>query len=153
LGQRIQSGGGLLYLPLTSGLQIYDLPHAQIVRIYGGLGLSTTAKHAIALDDAGQTIYAISPTGLEVAVLDAVPVSLGHVTPNSGSAGTQLVIRGSGFTSATQLTIGGVQVVSTLVDANTLQIKTPALSPGGVRISVTNPNGDHFDLDAAFTAN
>ena len=153
LGQRIQSGGGLLYLPLTNGVQIYDLPHAHLLRTYGGLSLSTNTKHTIALDDAGQTIYAISPTGLEVAMLDSVPISIGHVTPSSGSAGTQLVVRGSGFTSATLLTIGGIPVVPTLVDANTLQIKTPALPPGGVRISVTNPNGDHFDLDAGFTAN
>ncbi len=153
LGQRIQSGGGLLYLPLTNGLQIYDLPHAQLLRVYSGLTLSTTAKRTIALDDAGQTIYAISPTGLEVAMLDSVPVSIGHVTPAAGSAGAQLVIRGSGFTSASQVTIGGVPVVPTFVDANTLQIVAPALPPGSVRVSVSNPNGDHFDLDSAFTAN
>lgn len=152
-GRLIQSGGGLLYLPLTDGLQIYDLPHARLMRIYGGLSLSTGALHTIASDDTGRTIYAISPTGLQIATLDLVPLGIGHATPPSGPTGTQVTIRGSGFTSSTQVQIGGVNVTPQFVDVNTLKIVVPALPPGSVRITAINPNGDRFDLDAAFTVN
>ena len=153
-GQRLHASGGLLYLPLVDGLQIYDLPHAHLLRIYGGLSISSRARSTIATDDTGQTVYALSPLGLEIATLDSVPLSIGHVSPASGpaSGGTSLTIRGSGFTSGTQVRIGGVSVPTVFLDANTLRIVTPTLPKGSPRITVVNPSGESFDLDAVFVS-
>jgi len=154
-GQRVQSGGGLLYLPLVNGLHIYDLPHGRLLRMYGGLSLSTTALHTISLDDSGQYIYAISPTGLQIATLDSVPLSIGHISPTSAAAGggTTLTVRGSGFTSATQVVVGGATVAAQFVDSNTLRFISPPLPPGNVRVTVKDSSGNQVDLDTALTSN
>ena len=39
------------------------------------------------------------------------------------------------------------------VDMNTLTVTTPPLAAGPQQILITNPNGDSYSLDAAFTAN
>jgi hypothetical protein len=124
------------------------------LRIYGGLSISNGARSTIATDDTGQTVYALSPLGLEIATLDSLPLSIGHVSPASGpaSGGTPLTIRGSGFTSGTQVRIGGVSVPTLFLDANTLSIVTPTLPKGSPRITVVNPSGESFDLDAGFVS-
>jgi hypothetical protein len=150
-GTLIHPSGGLMYLPLTNGLHIYDLAHARLLRSYAGLTLSTSANKTMAFDDAGQTIFAISPTGLQIAQLDSVPLSIGHVDPSvAGSGGgASITVRGSGFTPSSMLLVGGTTIPHTFVDANTLSANLPSLPVGNLRVSVTNANGERFDLDDA----
>jgi IPT/TIG domain-containing protein len=64
-----------------------------------------------------------------------------------------LTIRGSGFKSGATVTVGGKSAATSFVDINTLTVTTLALSPGSQQILITNPDGDAYTLDAAFTAN
>ena len=150
-GTLIHASGGLMYLPLTNGLHIYDLAHASLLRSYAGLNLSTAADKTIAIDDAGQSIFAITPSGLQIAQLDSVPLSIGHVDPGvvGSGGGSSITVRGSGFATSTTLVIGGVTIAHQFVDANTLTANLPALPTGSLRVSVANTNGDQFDLDDA----
>jgi len=153
-GRRVHPSGGLLYLPQVDGVLLFDLQNATVARAYSGLNLAATQVGTIAIDETGQIIYAISPSGIEVATLDSVPLTLGHVSPEAGpsAGGTPVTLRGSGFTSGTQANFGGVPVTPTFVDSNTIKIVTPKLTPGRVRVSVIQ-SGERYDLDAAFQAN
>jgi len=148
-GSVLHPSGGLFYLPLLNGLHIYDLVHARLVRSYGGLQLSPGAVKTIALDDLGQTLFAISPTGLQIARLDSVPLSIGNLSSSvvSSSGGTKLTVRGSGFTSNTVVSIAGKVVPSNFVDGNTLQVTLPMLTAGTAPVSVQNPDGSSFALE------
>lgn len=81
-----------------------------------------------------------------------VALSLASVIPATGSTGTQVTLRGSGFVSGSTVTFGTSQVPATYVDQNTLTAIIPALSTTGpVRITVTNPGGSTYSYDALFS--
>jgi hypothetical protein len=109
----------------------------------------------LTIDENGQRIFAFTTSGLTVVQLATVPLSIGTISPASAPAlgGAMLTIRGSGFQSAATVTIGGKSAATTLVDMNTLTVTTPPLTAGPQQIIITNPNGDSYSLDAAFTAN
>ena len=83
-----------------------------------------------------------------------VPLSVGTISPASAPAagGTSLTIRGSGFQSGTQATLGGKSLTVTFKDQNTLIFTTPALFPGALQLVLTNPDGESVSLDGAFVA-
>ena len=82
-------------------------------------------------------------------------MGIGTIAPSTVAAagGTALTIRGSGFQSATTLSINGKTVTVTFKDLNTLLVVTPVLSPGPQQITLTNPDGEAISLDAAIIAN
>ncbi len=93
--------------------------------------------------------------GVTIVTLARVPLGVGTLTPASGpaSGGTQIIIRGSGFQSGVNATIGGKTATVTFKDMNTLMVVTPAVAAGAQRVSITNPDGETISLDAAFLAN
>jgi hypothetical protein len=109
----------------------------------------------LAIDENGQRIFALTSSGLTVVQLATVPLSIGTISPTSAPAagGIILTIRSSGFQSGAAVTIGGKPAPVTFKDLSTLTLITPQLAPGPQQIAVTNPNGDSYTLDAAFTAN
>jgi hypothetical protein len=68
------------------------------------------------------------------------------------AGGTVVTIRGSGFLSGARVTVGGTAASVNFIDADTLEVTTPAMSAGPQRIVVTNPDGESDALDAAFAA-
>ena len=72
---------------------------------------------------------------------------------NSHVTGATVTIRGSGFESGTTVSFGTTATSATFVDSMTLQAVVPALPSGPVQITVTNPDGSRYALDAAFTVN
>lgn len=116
----------------------------------------------LATDENGQRLFAITSTdgtrqnaALTIVQLAAVPLGIGAITPSTvpATGGASLTIRGSGFQSATTLSINGKPATVTLKDSNTLLVVIPALTPGSQQISITNPDGETVSLDAAFVAN
>jgi hypothetical protein len=109
----------------------------------------------LAIDENGQRLFALTTSGLTVVQLANVPLGIGSISPSSGPAagGTNLTIRGSGFQTGIQGTIGGKTAPVTFKDINTLTLTTPALSAGPQQIVLTNPDGESISLDAAFLAN
>jgi hypothetical protein len=106
----------------------------------------------LAIDATGQHLYMITNKGLTVAELDAVPLSIGSVTPATGPAGTQVKVRGSGFLPGMTASTNGVAAAVSYVDADTLQLTIPSLPVGAVQITLKNPDGQTYVLDDAYTA-
>jgi IPT/TIG domain len=116
----------------------------------------------LATDENGQHLFAITSVdgtpqkaALTIVQLSAVPLGIGTIAPTTVAAtgGPTLTVRGSGFQSATTLTINGKSASVTFKDANTLLAVTPNLTPGPQQILITNPDGESVSLDAAFIAN
>jgi hypothetical protein len=121
------------------------------------LSTNTTALlgQFLAIDENGQRIFAITSSGLTVVQLASVPLGIGTLSPASGpsAGGTLVTLRGSGFKSATAVTLGGKPAKVTFKDMNTLTFTTPVLPVGAIQMVVTNPDGETAALDAAFAAN
>jgi IPT/TIG domain len=105
----------------------------------------------LATDENGQRLFAITSSdgtaqhaALTVVQLASVPLGIGTISPATApaSGGTTLTIRGSGFHSATTVSIGGRAAGVTFKDPNTLSVVTPSLTSGPQRITVTNPDGE-----------
>jgi IPT/TIG domain len=105
-------------------------------------------------DQNGQHIFAITTSGLTILQLANVPLGIGSLSPSSGAVagGTSVTIRGSGFLSSTQATLGGKSANVTFKDGSTLLVTTPALSAGPQQLTLTNADGESISLDAAFVA-
>jgi hypothetical protein len=116
----------------------------------------------LSTDENGQRLFAITSSdgtaqnaGVTIVTLASVPLGIGTLTPANGpaAAGTTLTVRGSGFQTATTVTVGGKPATVTFKDINTLTVVTPALTTGAQCVSITNPDGETVSLDAAYTAN
>jgi hypothetical protein len=116
----------------------------------------------LATDETGQRLFALTSSdgtpqnaALTVVQLAAVPLAIGAITPSTVAAtgGATLTLRGSGFQSATTLSINGKAAAVTFKDATTLLIVTPTLTPGPQQLTLTNPDGETISLDAALIAN
>jgi hypothetical protein len=176
-GLALHPSGALLYQPfltgpapgapstlgLQGGVDILD-SHTGLLRLriflpepLATLSTDIDALHGsfLAIDENGQRIFALTTSGLTVIQLATVPLSIGTISPASApaSGGTILTIRGSGFQSGATVTIGGKSAPATFKDINTLTVIAPAVTLGPQQIAVTNPNGDSYALDAAFTYN
>src|SRR4029077_14245694 len=97
-------------------------------------------------------IYLITNNGLTRVQLSSAPLSVGHLTPSVGPAGTSVTIRGSGFQQTTSVSANGSAATATFVDANTLRATIPNIAAGPVQVTVANPTGGTYSLDNAFTA-
>jgi hypothetical protein len=104
-------------------------------------------------DETGTKLFSAGLSGITISQLAAAPLSVIRVTPNSGAAGTQVTIRGSGFESGTIVKFGGTQVSASVVDGMTMTADMPALSAGPVQLTVINPDGTQYSYDAAFHVN
>ncbi len=116
----------------------------------------------LTIDENGQRLFAITSSdgtaqnaALTIVQLAAVPLGLGTIQPSAISAtgGATLTIRGSGFVNGTAVAVNGQPATVTFKDANTLSVTLPALTAGPQQLAITNPDGETFSLDAAFTAN
>ena len=104
-------------------------------------------------DEANNRLFLITNRGLTLVNLETPPLSIGYLSPATGpaSGSTDVKIRGSGFQPGATVTFGGTTVQGTFVDSSTLQVSTPSGSAGGARVSIQNPDGKSYYLDAGFT--
>jgi len=155
-GIQFDQTGALLYTPTAAGVDIIDARTGQLrERIYLGEGQISpnfqVAQKLMTVTPAGDKVFMATSAGLTVIELDAVPLGIGSVSPSTGSAGTALTIRGTGFVSGTTVSMNGSSAAASFVDASTLHVTVPSsLSSGAVQIALTNPDGSTFSLDAGF---
>jgi DNA-binding beta-propeller fold protein YncE len=150
-GEKLNASGSLLYMPQNAAVAIFDVHTGRMVRrlpISDGIPKDTGA---MALDETGTKMFLISNSGITIAQLSQVPLSLASVNPATGSQGTQVTLRGSGFLNGATVSFGTEQASTTYVDPETLTVTAPAVSSGPVRITVNNPDGSTYSLDAVFT--
>jgi YVTN family beta-propeller protein len=156
--EALNPSGSLLFVPrtgsgVTSNVDIFDVHRGRLaLRIRLPEGTADTLNE-LALDETGTKMFVITQSGITVAQLAADPLSVASVSPASAATGTQLTIRGSGFQSGATVMFGSSAATTTFVDSMTLQVTVPALPNGPVQVTVTNPGGQQYSFDAAFTVN
>jgi hypothetical protein len=151
IGEKLNPSGSLLFVPQKTGVDIFDVHTgrlAQHVVLPEGIPLD---MNAMALDETGTKMFLISNSGITITQLFQAPLSLASVNPATGSAGTQVTLRGSGFLNGATVLFGTSQAATAYVNAETLTATVPTISAGPVRITVTNPGGQTYSFDDAFT--
>ncbi|MGA9142548.1 MAG: IPT/TIG domain-containing protein [Candidatus Acidiferrales bacterium] len=153
VGEKMNASGSVLYAPLLDGVDTFDTNHGSWT---GRILLAEQlpfVQNSMALDEAGNRLFLITSAGLTVVQLRPPPLSIGYLKPSSGTAagGTSVTLRGSGFLAETKLTVGETTVAAAFVDSSTLTFVTPPGTTGGVRITIENPDGTMYALDAAFS--
>jgi len=152
-GEKLNPSGSLLFSPQDSGVDIFDVHSGRLARHVVLPETIPLDSNALVLDETGSKIFLISISGITIAQLDEIPLSLATVNPSSGLSGATVTLRGSGFRNGATIKFGTLQASTTFVDSSTLRATVPALSAGPVRVTVSNPDGDHYTLDDAFTVN
>src|SRR5262249_41935152 len=158
-----------LYVPrqfaAAGGVDIYDvhagrlrdrvlLPEHLVDTSSINIDVLGQQAHVLTVDEDGARLFVLTESGVAVVELGVVPLSIGSVPPDSGPAagGTSITVRGSGFVDGTAASVRGVAAATTFVDASTLRFTAPAMSAGAARLTLTNPDGSRYSLDAAFRA-
>src|SRR5581483_1392493 len=149
--EKVPDGGSLVYVPYPRWVDIFDVRHGALIHRLTLTEQLRQVTDSMAVDSYGTNIYLITNRGLTIVQLSSAPLAIGNVTPAAGPVGTNVRIHGSGFQPMTTVTLNGVPVTATFVDSNTLQMIIPS-TRGSVRITVTNPAGESYALDDAFTA-
>jgi IPT/TIG domain len=162
-GEKMNGSGSLLYTPVPIGTGNVESNGVSITDTNLGtwIGqvllteqiLGSPIQSAMDFDEAGNRVFLITDKGLTVVQLASPPLSIGYLNPATGAAagGTSVTIRGSGFESGATVNFGSTRVSATFVDGGTLQVTTPVGSTGGARVSIANPDGTSYSLDAGFT--
>jgi hypothetical protein len=146
--------GALDFVPVSGAVDVFDTVNGIFrMRIPLPEAVSSSLGNVMLFDDDNQTLYALTQSGMEVLSLGGgLPVAVGEMQPSGPVApGTALTLRGTGFTAGTKVQMNGDMAVSTLLDAHTLGVTVPALAAGPVQMILTNPDGQSFRWDAAFT--
>jgi IPT/TIG domain len=149
-GTALHRSGSLFYSSTNLGVDIIDVHHGNLAeRVLLAEQLSFLSG-SLAVSSTGQQIFLVTNAGLTIIDLDAVPLSMGSVTPSTGSPGTVVTIRGSGFQTGTTVTFNGTAAPATFVDPDTLQITVPNIANGWATITVSDGSTNSYSLDGAF---
>ena len=161
-GQKMNASGSLLYTPVLQGFGTVESNGVEITDT--GLGswlgqvllseqIASTIPMPMDYDEAGGRLFLITNKGLTVVQLPPPALSIAYLSPAIGpsAGGTTVIVRGSGFKSGAIVKFGKTVALTTFVDTSTLQVVTPSESSGSARVSIQNPDGTSYALDAEFT--
>lgn len=153
-GGKIHSTGSLKYVPTTKGVEIYDVHHGQMVLSIGIPGGVASTDDGLAIDQKGTTLYVAATSGISIIQLAAAPLSIGNLVPAQGnsSGGSTVTLLGSGFANGAVVSLDGQPASTQFLDSTKLTFVTPPTSAAKVSVSVSNPGGDTYVLDAAYDA-
>jgi len=159
--EKFNASGSILYSPVLQGFGLVESNGVEITDTNLGIPLGqillseqiSSVQIPMDFDEAGNRVFLITNRGLTIINLATPPLSIGYLSPATGpaSGNTAVTIRGSGFQAGTTITFGSTTVPGTFVDSSTLQVLTPSGSAGGTTVSVQNPDGTSYSLDAGFT--
>lgn len=160
-GEKMNASGSLLYTPVPQGFGTVESNGIDITETGHGSWLGhillteqiAPVQSAMDFDEARNRLFLITNKGLTIVQLGPPPLSVGYLSPAAGpaSGGTTVLIRGSGFQSGAVASFAGVTAATAFIDSSTLQVATPAGTAGGVRVTIQNPDGNSYSLDAGFT--
>jgi IPT/TIG domain len=146
LHPRFNAAGSLLYLAYPNYFEIIDVPTATLRMRFSLTETVQSVAAPIAIDSGGRYVFLITNQGLTVVDLGEAPLSIGHLTPQSASAGTPITVRGSGFDATVKATVGGVAASVTVTDQNTLTLTLPSAASGPEDIVLTRGDGEVYTL-------
>jgi len=147
----LNDSGSLEFVPAGNKLFIFDTHHGNLLQSVVLPNQVNVWTKVIALDSTGEHVFLSDSQGLTVLTLTAAPLAIGSITPSTvpATGSTVVQIRGSGFQASSAVAIGGYPAMVTFVDANTLQVTTPANPNGAARMVIQNPGGESYTLDVA----
>jgi DNA-binding beta-propeller fold protein YncE len=172
-GQKINATGSLWYMPTTTGVEIYDVHRGDMRLSIGIPGGVQPVVDGMVINRTGTTIYVAESGALGVIQLPAAPLSISGVQfigvgPGTRGRGTEkLTVQGSGFQEGAMVRIGQTIARTNVLSSSEMTITAPVLLrprhhadaavPFGIveelSVSVTNPNGDTYQLPASYDPN
>jgi hypothetical protein len=147
LQPRLNASGSLYYFAYPNYFEIIDVAHATLRMRFSLTETVQAVASPIAIDSGGRYVFLLTNQGLTVVDLGAAPLSIGHLSPQSASPGTQVIVRGSGFDSTVTATVGGVAASVSVTDQNTLTLTVPAAPSGPEDIVLTRGDGENYTLE------
>jgi IPT/TIG domain len=144
---RLNASGSLYYSAYQNYFEIVDMAHAILRMRFSLTEIVQSVAAPIAIDSGGRFVYLVTNQGLTVVDLGAAPLSIGHLSPQTASSGTQVTVRGSGFDSTITATVGGITASVTVTDQNTLTLTVPSASSGPHDIVLTRGDGEVYTLE------
>jgi len=147
LNPRFNDSGSLYYLAYPNYFEIVDVAHATLRMRFSLTETIQNTASPLAIDSGGRNVYLLTDKGLTVVDLGAAPLSIGHLSNQNASPGTQIVVRGSGFDSSTAATVGGVSAFVSVTDENTLTLTVPGAPSGPQDIVLTRSDGETYTLE------
>jgi hypothetical protein len=147
----LNASGSLQYIAYPNYFEIIDVLHGRLLVRFSLAETVQNTAAPIAVDAAGRYVFLITTTGLTVVDLGEAPLAIGHLSSTSGTPGTQITVRGSGFDSSLAATVGGQAANVTIVDANTLQLTIPSVTLGPEDLVLSRSDGSTYTLDSGVT--
>jgi hypothetical protein len=151
LQPQFNDSGSLYYVPAAGFVDLIDVRHGTLRMRFALKETISNVPDPIAIDSGGQRIFLITNQGLTIVDLGTAPLSIGHLNPGAASTGTQVTVRGSGFTTGMTATLGGSPASVNRVDENTLTLTVPVMAPhaGPQDIVLTSSDGTSYTLENA----
>lgn len=147
LRPKLNASGSLYYFSYANYFEIIDVEHAALRMRFSLTETIQNTASPLAIDSGGRHIYLLTDKGLTVIDLGAAPLSIGHLSQQNVAPGSQIIVRGSGFDSATTATIGGVAASVSFTDENTLTLTIPAAASGPEDIILIRGDGEIYTLE------
>ena len=143
------TGAGGLWYSFEGQVSISDTRNGRQLLTFAPPPGPTAYSGAFATDPTGQKILVCAGTTLNYYQLAVVPLAVGTVSPTAATPGTAVTIRGNGFVAGTTATIAGKSASCTLVDDQTLQCVVPNVNAGMAPMTLSNPDGQTYSIEAA----
>ena len=149
-GGAVWDGSGTyLLMPRDQAVDVVDPKSGRVrERITHSAQIADSTRPVILSPDGNLLVLNLGD-GVAVMDISALPTGIASISPASGAEGTEITVHGTGFNTSTTVAVDGVEVLSTLMDANNLHFTAPNHAQGPVRITVRGTDGSD-QLDAAF---
>src|SRR5207248_590967 len=91
-GERLNPSGSLLFMPQTTGVDIFDVHTGRLVQHVLLPESIPVDLGGLALDETGTKMFLISNSGITIADLFDLPLSIASANPSSALPGSQVTI-------------------------------------------------------------
>jgi len=153
------TGGGLALLFFLISRGVSSVQPANIESSVGGYAalaalVGLFSQQALAkLKQIAESVFSPAEKGKDQAI-SSPALKITSIQPESGSlsGGTKAVITGTGFSSVSHASFGGLSAQTMVVDNDTqITVTTPAHSGGKVDVEIATSSGQKASLPSAFT--
>lgn len=151
LRPRLNAAGSLYFWAYPNYLEIVDVLHAKLLMRFSLAETVQATASPIAIDSGGRHVYLITDKGLTVVDLGEAPLAIGHLSQQIAGAGTQVMMRGSGFDASVIATVGGEPASVNITDENTLTLTVPAVASGPEDIVLMRGDGATYTYENGLT--
>jgi hypothetical protein len=147
LGVLVDPSGALAYQTTIQEIAIVDMHTGQLrERIALPMKTEFIEDGAIARDQTGLLVFAITDSGLTVIQLDSLPIAVGNVS----TVGTSWTISGTGFQEGATVSADASALNTSFISSQSLQVAAAPDLNTVEELTVTNPDGRSYTIEAAY---